>query len=715
MSAKADNSGQTDSPWGFPVVAYFEGDIAVRTALDGSRKFNWVPWGDSALWSTPPQVLLVASEHTLAECWNALPRSGVRIIALSDTCFTNPQLDAAVFAYLPLATSPPLVERMIDNAIRDIHRGDLHHEVTERLRVAYAEIDDLDAIGMALSAEHEIPRLLDMILTKARQITAADAGSIYLVAGAQDTPSSTAKPHLVASDSLRGISGVLHGNEIARRGAGATPPLVLRFVWAQNDTVSPPLGEMVVEINEASIAGHVAMTGECVHLDDAYNPPPGLPYRINRSFDAKLGYRTKSILTVPMRNEKDEVVGVLQLMNSRRDPAAKLTSPSDVAAHVVPFTVHHRELIMSLASQAAVALQNSRLLASIENLFEGFVRASVVAIEQRDPTTYGHSFRVAQLTLALAEAVNRTTSGPLAHIQFTPNQMKELRYAALLHDFGKVGVREDVLLKATKLRPLQLESLRQRFLFAKRTAEVELLREQLQFLLNHGEFAYRQKEQQAETGLREYWAQLNSLWDCIQRSNLPTVTPETVCTELAEAAGWTYSDLDGKPQPLVTDEEALLLSIPKGSLDPDERAQMEAHVIYTVHFLRQIPWTEEVRGVIAIAAGHHEKLNGSGYPYQLSAPEISVQTRMITIVDIFDGLTASDRPYKKAASPKVALDILRAEADEGAIDPVLFELFSDLVHQGVAHTGELQEQSSTLADKPAVSSADSVLPDAHAG
>jgi len=470
-----------------------------------------------------------------------------------------------------------------------------------------------------------------------------------------------------------------------------------------------------VEINEASIAGHVALTGECVQLEDAYNPPPGIPYRINRSFDAKLSYRTKSILTVPMRNEKDEVVGVLQLMNSRRDPAAKLSSPSDVAAHVVPFTVHHRELIMSLASQAAVALQNSRLLASIENLFEGFVRASVVAIEQRDPTTCGHSFRVAQLTLALAEAVNRTTSGPLAHIQFTPNQMKELRYAALLHDFGKVGVREDVLLKATKLRPMQLELLRQRFMFAKRTAEVELLRAELQFLLKHGEFAYRRKKQQAETDLHEYWTQLDSLWDSINRANLPTVTPETVCAELLKAAGWSYSDLEGKTQPLLTKEETLLLSIPKGSLDPGERAQMEAHVTYTVHFLRQIPWTEEVCGVVAIAGGHHEKLNGSGYPSQLCAPEIPVQTRMITIVDIFDGLIASDRPYKKAVSPEGALDILRAEVAEGAIDPDLFQLFSDLVHQGVAHTGELQEQSSGPAGTPATSSPDPVSLDAHAG
>jgi HD-GYP domain-containing protein (c-di-GMP phosphodiesterase class II) len=681
MSAKADCSGQVNSSREFPVVAYFEEDLAARAALDGSRKFRWLPWGELDLRSIPAQVLLTSSEGALAERWEGLRHNDVRILALSDTCYENPQLDAAVFAYLPLATPPLLLERMIENALRDIELRCFQQGLTEQLRVSSAEIDELNRIGVALSAEHEVPKLLEMMLTKARQITGADGGSIYLLEDgkADALRRSTTLPHVVASDSR------------------LTPqPLGLRFVWAQNDTVSLPLREMVVEVSEASIAGHVALTGECVHLDDAYNLPPGLPYTINRSFDVKLGYRSKSILAVPMRNEKDEVVGVLQLVNCKRDPAAKLTSLSAVAAQVIPFTIHHRELMMSLASQAAVALQNSRLLASIENLFEGFVRASVTAIEQRDPTTCGHSFRVAQMSLTLAAAVNRISTGPFAHIQFTPNQMKELRYAALLHDFGKVGVRENVLLKAAKLYPSQMELLRHRFLFAKRTAEAELLRAQLEFLLTHGERAYRQREEQAETCLREYCAELDSLWNRVQRSNLPTVTPEIVCT-LAEAAAWTYTDFDGISQPLVTDEETRLLSIPKGSLDPEERAQMEAHVTHTVRFLSEIPWTTEVGDVTRIAAGHHEKLNGSGYPHRLAAAEIPVQTRIMTIVDIFDGLTASDRPYKKAVSPEGALDILRAEVEAGAIDADLFEVFADLVHREV-HTGELQELA--LADKP---------------
>jgi HD-GYP domain-containing protein (c-di-GMP phosphodiesterase class II) len=694
MSAKADH--EVEQSQGLPAVAYFEGDLAARAALDGSRKFNRVPWSDPAPGSLTAQVLITASEQALVDRWKILRRSRVRIIALSESCYKNSWLDAAVFAYLPPTTQPPLVERMIENALHDVNLGNLQQELTERVKATTCEIDELNRIGVALSAEHRITSLLEMILTKARHITAADAGSIYLVEGGSDDSlrRSTASPRLVEPDSRPAIPDGLQGQEIPQ-------PLSLRFARAQNDSVSMLFEEMAVEVSEASIAGHVAFTGECVHLEDAYNPPPGLPYTINRSFDAKLGYWTKSILAVPMRNEKDEVVGVLQLMNSKRDPAAKLTSFAAVAAQVVPFTVHHRELILSLASQAAVAVQNSRLMTSIENLFEGFVRASVIAIEERDPTTCGHSFRVAKMTLALAGAVNRITTGPLAHIHFAPNQMKELRYAALLHDFGKVGVRENVLVKATKLYPAQLESLHHRFLFAKRTAEAESLRAKLESLLVDGKLAFRQKEQEAGTRLQECWAKLDSLWNSVQRLNLPTVTPESMHSHLAEAASCTYSAMDGSPQPLVTEEEACLLSIPKGSLAPDERAQIEAHVGYTVRFLSQIPWTAELRGVTAIAAGHHEKLNGSGYPHQLMAPEIPVQTRILTIVDIFDALTASDRPYKKAVSPEGALDILQAEVDAGAIDPDMFELFAGLVHEG-AHTGESQEQSSALADNSAV-------------
>jgi len=695
MSARADYSA-TDTHRGHTGVSCLPGDLVARVVLDGLLKLRPAFLEDPTLRSVAGQVLVVSSEQALAENSANLPLGSVRIIALSEACYKDPRLDATVFAYLPPSTPIPLVGRMIENALCDIRRENLHYQSAEQLRIASAEIDELNRIGVALSAEHEIPKLLEMILSRARQMTAADAGSIYFVEPEQDGSwSSSAKS--------QPATGSIQEREIGWRKPNVTSrATALRFLWAQNDTVSFPFEQTQVEISNASIAGHVALTGESVQLEDAYDVPPGLPYKINHDFDAKLGYRTKSILAVPMCNDKGEVVGVLQLINSKRNPGAKLTSHAAAAAEVVPFTLHHRKLLLSLASQAAVALQNSRLLASIENLFEGFVRASVVAIEQRDPATCGHSARVARLTLALAEAVNRTTTGPLAHIHFTPTHKKELRYAALLHDFGKVGVRENILLKKEKLYPAQLELLRHRFLFAKRSSETELLRAKLELLLAHGEHAHNQAAQEAEVRFQKYCTELDALWDYVLQCNLPSSTPETARPRLAEAATRTYVDPNGISRPLITDEEIRLLSIPQGSLDPLERAQMEDHVMYTVRFLSQIPWTPEIRGVIPIAGAHHEKLDGSGYPHRLSADNISWQTRMLTIVDIFDGITASDRPYKKAFTPEEALGILRAQVAAGAIDPDLFELFSDLVRQGV-HKAESQQPDSVLADEQAAS------------
>jgi HD-GYP domain-containing protein (c-di-GMP phosphodiesterase class II) len=696
ISAPADYSAKTDLYKAHPRISCLEGDLVARAVVDNLLKLRPDFWRDPTLQSVAGHVLLASSEPPLAKNWGNLRHGAVRIIALSDECYKDPLLDAAVFAYLPPSTPIPLVGRMIENALCDIRRDDLHHQSAERLRIASVEIDGLNRIGVALSAEHKIPKLLEMILTRARQMTLADAGSIYFVEAAPDDFWSGSPERHSA------ITGSIQELEIDWRKPDVTSrPVALRFMWAQNDTVSVPFEQTTVEISNASIAGYVALTGQSVQLDDAYDPPPGLPYSINHDFDQKLGYRTKSILAVPMCNEKDEVVGVLQLINSKRDPSAKLTSRSGVAAQVVPFTLHHRKLLLSLASQAAVALQNSRLLASIENLFEGFVRAAVVAIEERDPTTCGHSARVARLTLALAEAVNRTTTGPLANIRFTPTQKKELRYAALLHDFGKVGVREDVLLKKEKLYPAQLEQLRHRFLFAKRTAETELLRAKLELLLAPGEHAYSQGAQQADLRFQKYCTELDALWDWVLQCNVPSATSQTVFARLAEAGARTYADLDGIPQALISNEEIRLLSIPQGSLDPLERTQMEAHVAYTVRFLSQIPWTTEVRGVIPIAGAHHEKLNGSGYPHGLSAADIPVQTRMLTIVDIFDGITASDRPYKKAFTAQEALGILRVEVAAGAIDPDLFELFADLVRRGI-HKAESQQPDSASSDKQEV-------------
>src|SRR5262249_6079093 len=298
-------------------------------------------------------------------------------------------------------------------------------------------------IGAALSAEHDAGKLLDMILTKCREITNSDAGSLYLVEVNEEAGlDATGKPK--------------QNRKISKK---------LRFKLAQNDSVAVPFKEITMDISEKSIAGYVAVHGTAVLIDDAYHLPDGSKYTFNKKFDQDSGYRTKSILAVPMRNPQGEMVGVVQLINSKLDFATRLTSVQTVTEQVRPFTQRQQEIVQSLASQAAVAYENSELYEEIQQLFEGFVKASVVAIESRDPTTSGHSFRVANLTVGLAEAVDRADSGRFADAKFSRTEMREIRYASLLHDFGKVGVREEVLVKAKKLYPAQLDLIQQRFEF----------------------------------------------------------------------------------------------------------------------------------------------------------------------------------------------------------------------------------------------------------
>jgi HD-GYP domain-containing protein (c-di-GMP phosphodiesterase class II) len=497
-------------------------------------------------------------------------------------------------------------------------------DAAAELAVLARELEELNRIGAALSEERNVDRLLELILTKAREITQSDAGSLYLV-----QPDGT---HL-------------------------------RFVFAQNASLEIPFRSAVLDITDTSIAGYVALHGEPVRLDDAYEIPDAVTYRFNRSFDAAIGYRTKSMLTVPMRTPKGLITGVLQLINAMR------------VGEVVPYTDRQQELALSLASQAAVAVENSKLYEEIQRLFEGFVRASVGAIEARDPTTSGHSFRVANLTVALAETVDRADNGLFAAIQFTREQMRTIRYASLLHDFGKVGVREDVLVKAKKLYPSQLELVRARFRLARRSHEASSLQSRLDFLLAHGRARYLERLPDFESQLSDRVGELEQFLAAIEAANEPSVLPDGSFERLRDIAAVEFLDADGSTRPLLADEEVRLLSIRKGSLSEAERVQIESHVVHTFHFLSQIPWTREIGDIPAIAFGHHEKLNGKGYPNRLSAPDIPIQTRMMSIADVFDALSAADRPYKKAVPIERALAILDDAVKDGDLDADLFRVF----------------------------------------
>jgi HD-GYP domain-containing protein (c-di-GMP phosphodiesterase class II) len=651
-----------------PAVICFDGDTLAHKAIAACQRYARVKYEDLAS-REAETIVIVSSERLLAQYQPLLRGSNIGIIALSDTRYRDARLDGAVYGYLPTNTPPSLVERMIDNALEHMHLLATRREVNERLAGATNEIKELNAIGAALSAEHDTDKLLEMILKKSREITKSDAGSLYLVV---DAPlEGEALPP--APEELKEYGGaklVVSRKEVTRK--------VLRFKLAQNDTVAVPFREVVMDISDKSIAGYVVQTGEIVNLEDAYHLPELVPYSFNRKFDEDSGYRTKSMIAVPMRNPKDgEIVGVVQLINAKRNSDSKLNSLSAVVTQVVAYTVRQQEMVASLASQAAVALENSKLYQKQQELFEGFVRASVTAIESRDPTTSGHSFRVANLTVAMAEAVDRAGDGVYQDVQFTRDQMKEIRYASLLHDFGKVGVREDVLVKAKKLYPERPETLKWKFQYVKRSMQVESLQSKLKYALDKGRDEYGSKQAEFDASIEQQLKEVDAYFATVLQANEPTLLPEGSFEKLTEIAARHFLDFDGADEQLLTPHEVQLLSIRKGSLDDNERVLIESHVTHTFEFLSKIPWTKEIRSIPEIARGHHEKLTGKGYPYRLAAPEIPLQTRMMTISDIFDALGASDRPYKKAVTLEKSLQILEGEVKDGNIDPNLFRLFVD--------------------------------------
>jgi HD-GYP domain-containing protein (c-di-GMP phosphodiesterase class II) len=512
----------------------------------------------------------------------------------------------------------------------------------EQEQQRYQELTELTRVGVALSHERDLTKLLEMILSQARRITSSDAGSLYL----------------------------------AERTDDQGPPKKLRFKLSQNFSLpNLPFSEFTVAVDHSSLSGYVAATAQPLVIGDVYLLPEDVSYKQNRSFDEKFGYRTKSMLVLPMRTHKDEVIGVLQLINRKKNADAMLTSEGVVEREVLPYDQRSVELVNALASQAAVAIENSLLYEDIERLFEGFVTAAVQAIEQRDPTTSGHSWRVATLTENLAKAVDRGGPGRYRDVKFSAEQLKEIRYAGLLHDFGKVGVREQVLVKQKKLYPWDLDIIRHRFAYLLQGVDLQYERERANYLAQHGEKNYRDAVKELNEIRRARREELQAFLDHIVRANEPTVLPEGSFEELHDINRRTYIDFDGVERPLLRDEELRFLMIRKGNLDDTERREIESHVTHTFRFLERIPWTRELKGIPHIAYGHHEKLNGRGYPRRIGADDIPVQTRMMTISDIFDALTATDRPYKRAVPYERALDILNMEAKDGMLDADLLTAF----------------------------------------
>ena len=626
-------------------------------------------WGrvEDVLGGPPPEGVTVSACDTLDALQAAAVQAPTLILLDPDRIAAAREAVAAwlakggaagaqVLAAAPAGTTETLAEELpfLDGILAQpvsasrlrsrLARAAQHRAPVRRLQDAFArqgrDLHELNKIGVALSAQRDIRKLLELILTRGRELTRADAGSIYLVERGAD-----------------------------HEGTGDDR---LRFKWTQNDSVKVPFEEFTMPLAQTTIAGYASLTGKVVNVADAYALPADSPFSYGRSFDERSGYKTKSLLTVPMRDHKGEVIGVVQLLNKKKNAGTRLTA-ANVDAEAVPFNTVDEEMVSSLASQAAVAFENTRLIQDIRNLFDSFVSASVSAIESRDPTTSGHSARVALLTVGLAERMDALESGPFREVRFTRDQLQEIRYASLLHDFGKVGVREKVLIKGKKLYVGEMLVIRQRFAYIQRTLEAEHYKGQLD--------AMREGRATPETLARlardhaQRVAEIDQMLEMIATANEPSILEEESFRALMDLTSRSYPDAEGGRQPYLTPNEAQALAIRRGSLSEKERREIESHVTHTYSFLSKIPWTGEFRRVPEIAYAHHEKLDGSGYPRKLAADQIPVQSRMMTIADIFDALVAWDRPYKKSVPVARALDILREEAGAGKLDGRILDLF----------------------------------------
>ena len=535
---------------------------------------------------------------------------------------------------LPPDASPVALRELVRVAMENVALKQQVTQLESEAHRRHRQFRELNRIGIALSAEKDIERLQSFILTTMRQLTHADGASLWLKMDEEGGPK-------------------------------------LFLASSQNHSIDKSTySAFKVPVDEKTVVGYTVSVGKSQTYDDAYNPPSGKPVG-GKSFDAQFGYRTKSMLTVPMRNYSNEVVGAVQLINAKRRFETRLTVDT-VESEVVSFQADDVEMIESIASQAAVALDNKTLIDSIQALFDGFVQASVTAIEQRDPSTAGHSGRVEGLTTRLARMLNEIATGKFSEFFMSDDQLKELRYACLLHDFGKVGVREHILVKAKKLVPGQLEVIQSRFGFIERSVQVKYATEKLE-AMRAGNYGSTLAE--IDHRLEEEMKRLDEWLMNIAAANEPTVMPEDKASMLEFLSQQTYYDIAGRAHPMLEPQEFRFLSIRKGTLDPQERLEMESHVTHSFHFLTKIPWTPVMRGIPEIAYGHHEKLDGSGYPRGLTADQIPIQARMMTISDIYDALTAQDRPYKRAVPASTALDILREEAKQGKLDEDLLDVF----------------------------------------
>jgi len=506
-------------------------------------------------------------------------------------------------------------------------------------------LEQLNRIGAALSKERDITRLLESILLAAKGITHADGGTLY----SKDANGDSLRFEILRNDSLH----------IAMGGSAAEP---MHFA-------DLPLTNAAGAPNDSLVAAYAAIHRVTVNIEDAYTDPD-FDFSGTRKFDQKTGYRSRSFLTVPMCNQDGDVIGVLQLLNAMRPGSSE----------VVPFSKAEQQLVESLASQAAIALTTRLLIRQLEDLFESFISLINLAIDEKSPYTGGHCQRVPTLTMMLAEAAARNQEGPLADFTMTELDRYELKIASLLHDCGKITTPVHVVDKATKLQTLydRIDLVDTRFEVLRRDAEIAALRQQLALR----PCADAAAERAVTASLASQLDTLDEDRNFLRTTNsgVEFMSDDAVARVRRIASRYQWRQADGRQADFLSAEETENLCIRKGTLTPAERDIINDHIVSTVRMLEKLPWPKHLRNVPEYAGGHHERMDGKGYPKGLTREQMSVQARIMGIADIFEALTASDRPYKQGMKLSQAIGIMARMKESGHIDPDLFDIF---LKQGV--------------------------------
>ena len=503
-------------------------------------------------------------------------------------------------------------------------------------------------IGIALSAEKNISVLLELIVDSAREFTNADGGTLYLVSEDE----SSLEFEIVQTDSLNIRMGGKTGEEIN------WPPVPL-----YKEDGSP---------NTENVSADVAITKKLVNIPDVYDVE-GFNFEGTRKFDESTGYRSQSMLVIPMLNHENEIIGVLQLINAR-----------DIDSNeTIPFPDDDIDLTASVASQAAIALTNVRLIQDLKDLFDSFIKTIATAIDEKSPYTAGHITRVANLTMEIAHVVNKTKWGKYGDLTFNEDELEELRLAAWMHDVGKITTPEHVVDKSTKLEKIfdRVELLQVRFDAIKYQAYSEWYEKKAELTESKGNDSEEIKKLDEEYSGKISQIETDAEF-CIKANTPGEFMEDEAIEHLIEISKKTFN-LGGETRHYLSEDELENLSIKRGTLNVSDRKIIENHAMMTLKMLNELPFSKKLKHVPAYAASHHEKLNGTGYPLKMKGEEISSQARIMAIADIFEALTAKDRPYKKPMMLSQAIKILGFMVKDDHIDGDFVEIF---LKEGLAET-----------------------------